>query len=254
MNNSTKPQDDLVAFRLESIGYFKGDRNIATHAHSHTELVYVADGQCTSRFGNGLNTRNGSAGLVFLIPPHLPHDQRGNVHTFFMEFSLPESAQIGNLTLIDLRNDPFIRKWFDDLFTLWLTDGRQEANALAQAIFLRCLRYRQQQETMPRPQSIRFQDALTFISYNFRLPLTAQDIAQHVQCSVNTLNGYFHRQFNQSMMAYLYSFRLGIARQLLQNDYLSIKEIADRCGFADVNYFIRAFKKHYGTTPGKNRK
>jgi AraC-like DNA-binding protein len=254
MNNSTKPQVDLASFHLEIMGYFKGDKNIATHAHSHTELVYVADGQCSSRFGNGVNMRNVSAGLAFLIPPHLPHDQRGNVHTFFMEFALPDSAPICNLAIIDLRNDPFIRKWLDDLFAIWISGEHLEANALGQAIFLRCLRYQQQQELMPRPQSIRFQDALTFISNNFRSPLTAQDIAQHVQCSVNTLNGYFHKQLNQSMMSYLYSFRLGIARQLLQNDYLSIKEIADRCGFADVNYFIRAFKKHYGATPGKNRK
>ena len=253
MSNSTKQQIDLVSFHLENIGDFKGDKNIATHAHSHTELVYVADGQCTSRFGNGINMRNVSAGLAFLIPPHLPHDQRGNVHTLFMEVALPDSMQIGNLAIIDLRNDPFIRKWFDDLFAIWITGERLEANALGQAIFLRCLRYQQQQELMPRSQSIRFQDALTFISNNFRLQLAAHDITQHVQCSVNTLNGYFHKQFNQSMMAYLYSLRLGIARQLLQNDYLSIKEIADRCGFADVNYFIRAFKKRYGKTPGKMR-
>ncbi|MBO4618506.1 MAG: helix-turn-helix transcriptional regulator [Victivallales bacterium] len=254
MKNSTKPQTELDSFRLESVGYFKGDRNIPSHAHSHAELVYVADGQCASRFGNGIHTRNCSAGLAFLIPPHLLHDQRGDVHTIFMEFALPDGAQVGNLAIIDLRNDPFVRKWLDDLLTIWITGERQESNALAQAIFLRCRRCQQQQETMPRPQSIRFHDALTFISNNFRQSLTAQDIAQHVKCSVNTLNGYFHKQLNQSMMSYLYSFRLGIASQLLQNDYLSIKEIADRCGFADMNYFIRTFKKHYGTTPGKTRK
>ena len=55
-------------------------------------------------------------------------------------------------------------------------------------------------------------------------------------------------------MAYLYDFRLAIGRKLLENDYLSIKEIAARCGFADANYFIRAFRKRHGCSPGKLRK
>ena len=253
MIDSTKQQEAVSSFQLVNVGDFKEDRNIPTHAHTYAEIVYVVEGECKSRFGNRINTKNCSAGMAFIIPPHLTHDQRGNVHTIYMGFNLPYDMQLAELALIDLRNDNYIRKWLDDLFSIWISGERQESNALAHAIFLRCQRYHLKQETMPKPQAVRFIEALTFISNNFRSPLTANDIARHVNCSINTLNAYFHKQLNQSLMSYLYSFRLNIARQLLQNDYLSIKEIADRSGFADVNYFIRAFKKQFGTTPGRSR-
>ena len=35
---------------------------------------------------------------------------------------------------------------------------------------------------------------------------------------------------------------------------LQIQEIADQCGFFDVNYFIRLFKRKYGKAPGEYRK
>ena len=253
MNNSTKSQEGAFAFQIVNVGYFKGDRNISTHAHTYAEIVYVVEGHCTSRFGNGINTKNCSSGMAFIIPPHLPHDQRGNAHTIYMGFNLPDNMQFSELALIDLQNDNYIRRWLEDLFSIWISGERQESNALAEAIFLRCQRYQQQQEAMPKPQAVRFNEAMIFISNNFCLPLTAQEIARHVKCSVNTLNAYFHNQFNQSMMSYLYTFRLNIAHQLVNNAYLSIKEIADHSGFADVNYFIRAFKKRYGKTPGKMR-
>ena len=254
MNNSTKPQMAFHPLEVLNVGEFKGDRTIPTHAHTYAEIVYVVEGECKSRFGNGINTKNCSAGMAFIIPPHLTHDQRGNAHTIYVAFEPPDDLQFADLAIVDLQNDNYIRRWIEDLFSIWISGERSESNALANAIILRCKRYHLQQETMPKPQAVRFIETLNFISNNFQKPLTAQKIAQHVNCSINTLNAYFHKQFNQSMMAYLYAFRLGIARQLLQNDYLSIKEIADRSGFADVNYFIRAFKKRFGNTPGRIRK
>ena len=49
-------------------------------------------------------------------------------------------------------------------------------------------------------------------------------------------------------------FRIKVARQMLNNDYLSLDEIAERCGFSGGNYFIRVFRKYGGCTPGDFRK
>ena len=198
MNNSTKQQEAASAFQIENIGYFKGDKNIPTHAHTHAEIVYVLEGHCSSRFGNGINTKNGSAGMAFIIPPHLPHNQRGNAQTIYMGFKVPDTLQCSEPALIDLQNDNYIKKWLEDLFSIWASGEQQESNALAHAIFLRCQRYQQQQETMPKPQAVRFNEAMIFIGNNYCLPLTAREIARHVNCSVNTLNAYFHNQLNNS--------------------------------------------------------
>ena len=53
---------------------------------------------------------------------------------------------------------------------------------------------------------------------------------------------------------YLNYYRIEQATyQLLQSD-ATVTEIAYRCGFNDLSYFIRAFKKYKGITPGRYEK
>ncbi|MCU0290082.1 MAG: AraC family transcriptional regulator [Acidobacteria bacterium] len=40
---------------------------------------------------------------------------------------------------------------------------------------------------------------------------------------------------------------------LKETPQMSIKEISEKLGFANSNYFCRIFKHHFGTTPGKYR-
>jgi len=50
---------------------------------------------------------------------------------------------------------------------------------------------------------------------------------------------------------YLNTYRLKIANTMIINTSRQISEIATLCGFDDVSYFCRIYKKHYGHTPKK---
>ncbi|MBO7147509.1 MAG: helix-turn-helix transcriptional regulator [Lentisphaeria bacterium] len=52
---------------------------------------------------------------------------------------------------------------------------------------------------------------------------------------------------------FLIEARLNLAEQLLQNDVLSIAEVAHKCGFPDEFYFSRLFKKHRMISPSALR-
>ncbi len=69
-------------------------------------------------------------------------------------------------------------------------------------------------------------------------------------------SGYSHK-FKQitgvSPGDYCLFLKLDKVRQLLENQQLSLTEIAIACGFTDSNYMIRSFKKRFGTTPGAYR-
>ena len=55
-------------------------------------------------------------------------------------------------------------------------------------------------------------------------------------------------------IAYLNDFRLEIAAQMLLAADTNIMDIASACGFDNLSYFNRSFKKKYGVTPGRFRK
>jgi AraC-like DNA-binding protein len=64
----------------------------------------------------------------------------------------------------------------------------------------------------------------------------------------------FHRKFaaaaGKSPTAYVLERRLQRAAEWLrQEPEVSVAEVALRCGFADPNYFSRAFRAHLGCTP-----
>ena len=54
-----------------------------------------------------------------------------------------------------------------------------------------------------------------------------------------------------SAIQYLNAYRLKIADTMLQNTQRSVSEIASLCGFDDVSYFSRIYKKQFNKTPIK---
>jgi len=69
---------------------------------------------------------------------------------------------------------------------------------------------------------------------------------------------HFSRIFTSCMgcppAAYLKNLRLKEAERLLQTSGLSVKEIAESCGFGDSSYFCRVFRESFGISPENYRK
>ena len=63
----------------------------------------------------------------------------------------------------------------------------------------------------------------------------------------------FHVLTGLAPSEYILSLRLQKVTDMLYTSEFSLEEIASACGFYDANYLIKAFKRKYGTTPGKFR-
>ena len=69
------------------------------------------------------------------------------------------------------------------------------------------------------------------------------------------LSRLFNRYFGCSAYAYLTSFRLGKAKELLiGKPHLSVQLVASMTGYLDTSHFIAMFKKATGLTPLEFRK
>jgi AraC-like DNA-binding protein len=80
------------------------------------------------------------------------------------------------------------------------------------------------------------------------------DAARHVGISSPHLAELFKAATGETVGSFVRRRRLERARQLLDDDTLSIADVAERAGFAGASHFTTAFKAKFGVAPGAHRK
>ncbi len=93
-----------------------------------------------------------------------------------------------------------------------------------------------------------------FIEMNLAEELNREFIAARNSISPENLSRLIREKTGLALRAYVNELRLQYARELLRNPRLSIEEIASHAGYHYSNYFIRAYRKKYQTSPGSDRK
>ncbi len=96
--------------------------------------------------------------------------------------------------------------------------------------------------------------AIFFINKNFARHLSRQDISAHCGVSADYLSRVFVKEMGSQLWDYLLSYRLYMAKLMMEETSLTAKEVALKCGFANDSYFSKSFRKAYGVTPNSLRK
>lgn len=96
--------------------------------------------------------------------------------------------------------------------------------------------------------------AKDYMDLHFRendiLPLAAEKSG----LSRRRFNELFKSQYGITPNDYLTDLKIDAAKSLLVDNGLSVKSIAELCGFEDIYYFCKVFKQQVGLTPTKFRK
>lgn len=92
-----------------------------------------------------------------------------------------------------------------------------------------------------------------YLNKNYAQKLSIDQLARQFMCSKSTIMNSFKRNYHVTVNQYLTSVRLDHACQLLKRRGMSIREVAERCGFSDQNYFSKVFIRAMGMTPTKYR-
>lgn len=96
--------------------------------------------------------------------------------------------------------------------------------------------------------------AITLIAYDLTADLSLKKIAETLNVNASYLSSLFSKEFGCTLTDYVHNQRVEEGmRQLLQTAK-TVAQIAVDCGFNDVHYFIRCFKKRTGATPTEYRK
>ncbi len=87
------------------------------------------------------------------------------------------------------------------------------------------------------------------IQVNLTSKINLKVVAETVGLSMTSLYRLFKKEIGISPVEYIILERIKLAKQLLQDQSMYVKNVSYEAGFEDANYFIRAFKLHEGITP-----
>ena len=100
-----------------------------------------------------------------------------------------------------------------------------------------------------REQSHRLGTLVDYLNHNYSDKITVPQAAAMVGMSQFSFMRFFKQASGMTFVDYLTHLRVTKARQLLQNNELSIAEISGLVGFSDQSYFDKRFKEHFGKSP-----
>lgn len=89
-----------------------------------------------------------------------------------------------------------------------------------------------------------------YIHENLTDKILIDQLCRKAYLSRNNFFKWFKEQFGVTPLEYINQERIKLAKQLLSNKQKTISHVSALCGFTDVNYFVRTFKKMEGITPG----
>ena len=95
--------------------------------------------------------------------------------------------------------------------------------------------------------------AAEHIRSNIKNKLSLDDVCHALGTNPSTLNFRFRRELDCSVGEFIISARMRRARRLLIGTNYTIGAIAARCGYENIYYFSRAFRKAVGCSPSEFR-
>lgn len=97
-------------------------------------------------------------------------------------------------------------------------------------------------------------ESIAYINENFADDITANDVANEVHMSYSYFAKVFKEATGKTFKEYLNITRLNEAEYMLVSTNIAVSEIALKCGYNNISYFIATYKKYKGKTPLDERK
>lgn len=253
------------------------DRQIDLHSGHAWELSYVLTGSGSRTIGS--LTEPFTQGEVVLIPPDIPHVWRfnhddvdvdgniGNISIFF-DSSLIQSL----MDLIPEISESFGRIVRLDHAVSYTGDRRRRIQELMRRmqgmvpeqrvpLMIELLveisdvsgaREAGRKSTLTRAEQ-RLEAVRVYCACNYSRPIGLDDISRYVGMNKSAFCTFMKHCTGMTYSEYLNDMRLAKAKEMLRHTENGIAEIALDCGFQNVTYFNRLFKRKYACTPKEMR-
>ena len=97
-------------------------------------------------------------------------------------------------------------------------------------------------------------EVISYIDFHYAEDLNLTFFAEMFSLSKNYLSGLFKKESGMTLTDYIHQVRIRRAITMINSSSLPITTVAASCGYNDMNYFIRLFKRTYGMSPKQYQK
>jgi len=133
-------------------------------------------------------------------------------------------------------------------------DGGPMVEALMRALLRKVMEEVMQDTAQPYGKSqltwLRLKD---YVDMNFLLPIDRRSVASTLKLNPGYVTRLFLEHSGKSFVEYLREQRLAHARKLLLETDLTVDEVTAQCGYSSSTFFIAAFRRLFGVSPGRFR-
>ena len=245
---------------MAGISYCDGSYLVQRHNAGVYVFEYILEGTGTVQAGGREFTA--SAGDAYIL-------HRGDDHRYYSDDKDPWTKVFFNvngelverlLTIYGLESRMLIRhSGVKELFMEFyeITRGAEPVEELNRRCALKFheILLRLYEKTRDVPEVSR--EALLLRQYldaRVEQKVTVEEMAASIYRSKDYAIKLFKREFGQTPYSYLIRKKMDMAKSLLRNTTIPVKQIAFRLGYDDQNYFSNLFKKETGASPVQFRK
>lgn len=243
------------------------------HNHNEIEIVLVCQGKTEVRI-NGKCFQAQTGDLVFVSPLEVHSLVADHGHPYYHRCICFDTSLIGNRELEEvlhsgelrlpqyvpqhhLHNRYLVQK-FEELYETVEQDGAlmaMEIPAYTALLFAYILKNDLLTKNSGRDKNSIFCSRVhRYITENYQLPITSNEAAEAMSFNQSYFCRVFRKNFNMTFSDYLNFYRVSASKKLMEEGKKTISYIASACGFDNVEYFSRCFKKYLGVSPRDYKK
>lgn len=225
-------------------------RSWTSYNNSHI-IGYKLSGVALHDFGYKKMSLDG--GCVYFLNQSEPYHVKvmENGESFSVHFTTDAPIDTHSFA-VKTENRSEIIKCLERIEALYLTKG--ECNELSMHFYRLCMLIGEVKNKEYAPKKDKIYSCREYMDLYFRESDCLEKAAALSDVTRRRFNDIFRNTFDITPAKYVNSKRIEYAKVLLLSGAFSVSDIAPMCGFSDIYYFSKAFKKETGKTPSVFRK
>jgi AraC-like DNA-binding protein len=251
------------------------------HFHNECQLVYIVSGSGTRIIGDSVE--NYQEGDLAFVGPNVPHvwysktspNQEEQMAISIALYINPETVAENLKPFIDTQT---LASFFEqsarginivgekkEVISKILQESLHQKEVSLLASFLKILELLMDSKdiiwlnepslmkTYSSKNQGRVAKLMHFLQENFRTEITLEQAASVADLQLHSFCRFFKQLTHHTFSDFLNEIRIGFACKLLQQSDLPVTQVAYECGYSNISYFNRTFKKIHGITPREYR-